>query len=98
MAAAGLDLMIYLDAEEPLLEAWFEARLVEFWRAAETDPASFYAQFRHMDETHIRPIARGVWRRINQPKLPEHISGGRGVADIVVTKGQDHQILAVTGA
>jgi type I pantothenate kinase len=94
-AAVGLDALVYLHAEEPHLEAWFEARLVEFWRAAETDPTSFYAQFRHMDEAEVRAFAGRVWRHINLPNLREHISRGRDVADIVVTKGADHGFLAL---
>ena len=47
---AELDLLIYLDAEEADLENWFAARFLDYWRAAETDPASFYARFRAMSE------------------------------------------------
>jgi len=70
-------------------------RFIGFWRAAERDPASFYARFRHLDEAGVRGVAAMVWREINLPNLREHISRGREVADIVVTKGQDHRILSV---
>ena len=95
-AALGLDLLIYLDADEADVEAWFEARFIALWRAAETDPASFYARFRHMDEAQTRALSGQVWRAINLPNLREHIVQGRGVADLVVTKGADHAILSVT--
>ena len=97
-AALGLDLLIYLDADEANLEAWFEARFIEFWRAAESDPTSFYARFRHMDETQTRALAGQVWRAINLPNLREHIVHGRDIADIVVRKGPDHAILAVASS
>jgi type I pantothenate kinase len=93
--SVGLDALIYLDAEETLIEAWFAERFIGFWRAAESDPASFYARFRHLDEAGVRGVAAMVWREINLPNLREHISQGREVADIVVTKGQDHRILSV---
>jgi type I pantothenate kinase len=95
-AALGLDALIYLDAAETDIEAWFEARFVALWRAAEHDPASFYARFRHMSETETRALAGQVWRAINLPNLREHIVHGRDVADIVVRKGADHAILEVT--
>ncbi len=33
--------------EEVDLEAWYVARFLGFWRAAEDDPESFYFRFRH---------------------------------------------------
>jgi type I pantothenate kinase len=92
----GLDALIYLDADETDIEAWFEQRFIDLWRAAEHDPASFYARFRQMNETETRAVAGQVWRAINLPNLREHIVRGRDVADIVVRKGPDHAILDVT--
>ncbi len=95
-AALGLDALIYLDADEAHIEAWFEERFIGLWRAAETDPASFYARFRHLGEAETRALAGQVWRGINLPNLREHIVRGRDMADIVVRKSADHAILAVT--
>ncbi|HXQ13131.1 MAG TPA: hypothetical protein VN814_00750 [Caulobacteraceae bacterium] len=95
-AALGLDALIYLDADEAHVEAWFEERFVGLWRAAESDPASFYARFRHMDEAQTRVLAGQVWQRINLPNLREHIAHGRDVADFVVRKSADHAIHSVT--
>ena len=94
-AAAGLDALIYLDADEADLEAWFCDRFMGLWAAAETDPASFYARFRQMDAEAARQFAGEVWRTINLPNLRQHIIKGREFADIVVRKGASHEILAV---
>ena len=94
-AALGLDTLIYLDADEAHLEAWFAERLLGLWRAAEHDPTSFYAQFRHFTEPEARAFAVRVWQAINLPNLRDHIAAGRDVADIVVRKGPDHAILAL---
>jgi type I pantothenate kinase len=93
----GLDALVYLDADEAHIETWFEARFIDLWRAAETDPTSFYARFRHMDEAGTRALAGQVWRMINLPNLREHIVLGRALADIVVRKGADHAIMSVDG-
>ena len=93
--ALGLDALIYLDAHETLIEAWFVERFLAFWRAAETDPTSFYVRFRHLDEAGVRGVAGMVWRDINLPNLREHISQARALADVVVTKGEGHRILSV---
>lgn len=95
-AALGLDALIYLDAAEAHIEGWFEERFIDLWRAAETEPASFYARFRHLSEAETRALAGRVWQGINLPNLREHIVRGRDVADIVVRKGADHTVLAVT--
>lgn len=94
-AAAGLDTLIYLDADEAMIEGWFTERFLGLWRAAEHDPTSFYVRFRHLDEPGARAVAAMVWRDINLPNLREHISKAREAADIVVTKGKGHRILAV---
>jgi type I pantothenate kinase len=94
-AALGLDLLIYLDADEADLEDWYAERFVGFWRAAEHDPASFYARFRQMSEDQTRDFSRVIWRRINLPNLRAHIVGGRDVADIVIRKGAGHAVLDV---
>jgi type I pantothenate kinase len=95
-AALGLDVLIYLDADEAHVEAWFEDRFIDLWRAAETDPTSFYARFRQMDEAQTRAFAGQVWRAINLPNLREHIAPGRDVADLVVRKALDHTIAGVS--
>jgi type I pantothenate kinase len=92
-----IDALIYLDADEADLEAWFTERLIGLWRAAEHDPASFYARFRHLDEPGARDFARMVWGVINLPNLRDHIVQARTLADIVVRKGPDHAIQAIGG-
>jgi len=97
-ASVGLDALLYLDADEALLEAWFTERFLQFWRAAETDPASFYARFRHMSADEVRVLAADVWQRINLPNLREHIVDGREKADWVVRKGAGHVIESITAS
>jgi type I pantothenate kinase len=93
---AVLDMLIYLDADEAQIEAWYVERFVGLWAAAEHDPASFYARFRAMSETQVRELASGmVWRGVNLPNLREHIVQARALADLVVTKGEGHRIVRV---
>lgn len=94
-AAVGLDALLYLDADDALLEEWFTARFIYFCRAAETDPGSFYARFRDMSPEEVRALAINVWQRINLPNLREHIIHARAKADWVVRKGPGHVIEAI---
>lgn len=90
----GLDLLVYFDADEAHLEEWFAARFMDFWRAAETDPTSFYARFRAMTAPEAEAFARSmVWAQMNLPNLREHIVKARDEADIVVRKQADHSLV-----
>lgn len=93
-----LDALIYIDADEADLEAWYVARFLGFWAAAEDDPTSFYFRFRHMDEAAVTNLARMVWAQVNLKNLREHIIDARALADLVIRKGADHAILALESA
>jgi type I pantothenate kinase len=93
--ATPLDTLIYLDADDADIEAWFTARLLGLLNAGRDDPASFYARFAHFDAAASRAFAASVWANINRPNLIEHILPVRETADIVVRKGGDHRILDV---
>jgi type I pantothenate kinase len=97
-AALGLDVLLYLDADEDLLEAWFTDRFMGLWRAAENDPASFYTRFQHMSAEEAQAFAIQVWQTINLPNLREHIVRARDGADLVIHKGRGHVIEAIARA
>ena len=97
-AADPLDLLIYLDAEEDDLEAWYVARFLELWEAAEHDPTSFYARFRSMSREQTADLARMVWTGVNLKNLRENIILARDTADLVVRKSRDHQITSISRA
>jgi len=96
MAAGGergqIDVVIYLDADEASMEAWYVDRFLRFWAAARDDPASFYAQFGRLALDEADRLARSVWRAINLPLLRECVLPARKRADIVVHKRADHRI------
>jgi type I pantothenate kinase len=94
-AAPLIDCLVYLEAAEADLEAWFVARFMDLWGAADGDPGSFYHRFRHLDAAGAEALARMVWREINLPNLRQHIGPVRAHADIVVRKGPDHRLAEV---
>lgn len=89
------DLLIYLDADLADIETWFLERFLRFWHAAEHDPTSFYAQFRHMSEPELITFAKSVWAGINLPNLEQNILPMKAHADIVVKKDAAHVITIV---
>jgi type I pantothenate kinase len=91
----AIDALIYLDADEADLEAWFVARFMRLWAGAEHDPKSYYARFRVMDRAGAEAFARSVWNGVNLPNLRDHIAPQRECADLVVRKGPDHDIVEI---
>lgn len=87
-----VDCLVYLDAAEADVAAWFVARFVAFWRAGQADAASFYARFAHFTEEEARALARRVWEGVNLPNLHAHILPLRAVADMVAHKASDHRL------
>jgi type I pantothenate kinase len=94
-APALLDALVYLDAAEADLEAWYLRRFLGLWEAAEHDPTSFYARFRQMSRDEVTALARTVWERVNLRNLRDHILPARALAHIVVRKGPDHGIVEI---
>ena len=92
---SAIDALIYLDADEADLEAWFVARFMGLWAAAEHDPTSFYTRFRSLDRPAAEGLARSVWSAINLPNLRENIAPQREIADLVIRKGPDHEIVEI---
>jgi len=91
-----IDCLIYLDADEALIERWFTDRLVPLMEAGVNDPNSFYYAFRAMGPDERRAFAGRVWQTINLPNLREHIVKDRAAAHLIVRKASDHRIVSAT--
>jgi len=91
-----IDCLIYLDAEEAVIAAWFTQRLLPLMLAGRDDPTSFYHRFRDMDDAARGAFAQSVWQNINLPNLRDHIVKDRDAADIVIAKTADHGIASVS--
>ncbi len=93
--AGAIDALIYLDADDAVVEDWYATRFITLWAAAEHDLGSFYVRFRHLSREQAEAFARSIWRAINLPNLLQNIAPAREIADIVVTKRPDHRILGL---
>lgn len=91
-----IDALLYLDAEEDVIERWFTDRLVPLMEAGVDDPKSFYYAFRTMDDAGRRDFSRRVWQSINLPNLLDHIVKDRDAADLALHRTADHRIDKVT--
>lgn len=90
-----LDAMVFLDAAEGDLEAWFRRRTSNLRRAAVDRPDSFFYQFRDMTEEDLDERSNKVWRDINLINLREHILPYREFADVILQKDRNHRTTEV---
>jgi type I pantothenate kinase len=95
--ALPLDCLIYVDAVEADVVAWFLGRFMALRAAAVDDPSSFYRQFLGLDDAAATGFARGVWDAINGPNWHQHIILARDVADMIVLKHGNHDLALVKG-
>lgn len=93
--APPLDCLIYVDAAEDDLAAWFTARFIGLWEAGKSDPSSFYGRFAHLTLDAVEAIAGQVWTGINLPNIRANVAPLRDAADIVVRKAADHRIVEI---
>lgn len=93
--ASLVDCLVFIDAAEADLEAWFVARFMALWEAAADDPTSFYRRFRDRDRSGAEQLARMVWTGINLPNFRQHIAPLRDLADLVVVKAADHRVIEI---
>ena len=88
-----LDVAVYIDAPEPVIEAWYVERFLHLCAVAEPD--TFYANFAGLDDRGRRAMAEHVWSAVNRVNLEEFIEPTRAFAGIVIEKGPDHHVTRV---
>ena len=91
--ADQLDLGVYIDAPEPVIESWYVERFLHLCVIAA--PGTFYANFGELDEDGRRVVAHQVWGAVNRQNLEEFIAPTRDRAGVVVEKGADHSVRRV---
>ncbi len=86
------DFSIYIDAEEPVLRTWYIERFMKLRETAFQDPKSFFHRYSRLSPDAARAIAIELWETINKVNLEENILPTRQRADLVLHKGNEHQV------
>jgi type I pantothenate kinase len=86
------DFSVYLDADEQLLRRWYVERFMTLRETAFRNPRSFFRKYADLSEAEALETAHGLWSRINQPNLVENILPTRPRADLILLKGETHQV------
>jgi type I pantothenate kinase len=89
------DFSIYIDAGEPLVEAWYVERFLRLRQTAFRDPASYFHRYATLSEKEARETGLSIWQSINLVNLKENILPTRLRADLILRKGADHAVESV---
>src|SRR6202047_4541985 len=86
------DFSIYLDADEDVLMQWYVERFLALRGTAFRDPKSYFHRYSQLSDAEASATATSIWMRINLVNLHENILPTRQRADLILKKGERHQV------
>src|SRR6185437_15740189 len=86
------DFSVYLDADEGVLLSWYVDRFLALRGTAFADPKSYFHRYAKLSDTDAAATATAIWNRINLVNLHENILPTRPRADLILKKGETHQV------
>jgi type I pantothenate kinase len=89
------DFSVYLDADEDVLLSWYVNRFLTLRGTAFADPKSYFHRYAKLSDAEAVATATSIWNRINLVNLHENILPTRPRADLILKKGETHQVEAV---
>jgi len=90
------DFSVYLDADADLIEDWYVTRFMKLRQTGFRDPAAYFHRYASLTDEEARTTALQIWRTINYKNLEDNILPTRQRADLILTKGHDHNIESVS--
>ena len=89
------DFSVYVDADEAHVERWFLERFLTLRDTVFQDESSYFHRYAHLSTQEAKRVAAGIWAEINGVNLRENIAPTRERANLILEKGDDHQVLGV---
>jgi type I pantothenate kinase len=90
------DFSVYIDADEPVLRKWYVDRFLALRDTAFHDPRSYFRRYANLSDIEATDVALGIWKQINLKNLDENILPTRPRATLILKKGADHDVQAVS--
>ncbi len=87
-----LDFSIYVDAPAEMIEQWYVERFMKFRQGAFQKPGSYFHHYTKLTDQQAVDKAKSIWSTINGENLRRNIEPTRGRADLVLHKGDSHQV------
>ncbi len=86
------DFSVYLDADEDTLKSWYVDRFLTLRSTAFRDPKSYFHRYSDLSDDEAVKTASSIWERINLVNLHENIMPTRQRANLILKKGESHQV------
>lgn len=86
------DFSIYIDADADVIERWYVERFFSLRETAFQNPKSFFHRYAGLNDAETRETATKIWQTINLLNLEENILPTRHRADLILRKGENHDI------
>jgi type I pantothenate kinase len=86
------DFSVYLDADENVLLSWYVNRFLALRGTAFADPKSYFHRYAKQSDAEATATATSIWNRINLVNLHENILPTRMRADLILKKGDSHEV------
>ena len=86
------DFSVYLDADEAVLLAWYVNRFLALRGTSFADPKSYFHRYARLTDTEAAATATSIWNSINLVNLRENILPTRPRADLILKKGESHEV------
>ena len=91
-----IDFSIYIDAHPRVIEKWYLERFLRLRSTAFRDPGAYFHKYAAMEPEGVRTLALDIWRTINLKNLEENIIPTRRRAQLILQKGDNHRVKAVS--
>ena len=89
------DFSIYLDADIEVLRRWYIERFYQLRETAFRNPESYFHRYASLSDDEAHATADGIWKSINLLNLEENVLPTRQRADLILHKGDNHEIASV---
>jgi len=83
---------IYIDADTPDIQEWYESRFMRLRETAFRDEKAFFHRYASFSEDEALAKAHELWTTINLVNLEENILPTRERARLVLKKGANHAV------
>lgn len=87
-----LDFSLFVDAPNDLIRQWYIERVLLFWSGPFQQRNNYFYYLTKLNREEVIKFAERVWREINELNLIENILPYKYRADLILTKGEDHQV------
>ncbi len=90
------DFLLYIDADESVLQDWYVTRFLALRGTAFNDPRSYFHRYATLSDADATKKALSIWNTINLVNLRENVFPTRPRAKLILKKGGEHIVETVS--